>query len=424
MIGKQPYTYQKGHVWYWSPGPRDRKLGCKFGTIRLGEDFLDAMQQARKINEDLKAWRAALIASNDGGRVWVPGTLGWMFEEYFQSSAAAKLRAKGSRTISDYEYYFSRYARRNLKNGRPLLSKKLDSFTARAADSLYQRFEVDHGQSSANKLMRFGALAWDQCERLNPDIMPRINHLRGVTLHTDQEAETIPASYDELMSFVSACIKHGEVGIAIIARLAWDMHMRPSQAVATPMADWRPDDEPHGLMMRSEKTARKSRRVRQEVQPLDDRDEATGEWISLFPELDSLVSMLPSARDLLVMRERRHGARVFKGEWEAIKTPARIAARIRQSAGLGEHVTLAGFRHGGITEMGSSGIPTSLMQARSLHRNRRTLEAYDHSSTGKRLEAQRLRLAARDGERVSSDTGAQPIDNPVREPNKNGQKGH
>jgi len=66
-------------------------------------------------------------------------------------------------------------------------------------------------------------------------------------------------------------------------------------------------------------------------------------------------------------------------------------------AGLPSDVTLASFRHGGITDLGESGVDTSMMQSRTKHRQRASLDRYDHSNDKKSAAAQRLRLAHRSG---------------------------
>jgi hypothetical protein len=74
------------------------------------------------------------------------------------------------------------------------------------------------------------------------------------------------------------------------------------------------------------------------------------------------------------------GKRVFAGEWVAIKNADKIARRIRKHAGLGDHVTLESFRHGGLTEMGDSGLSDTLAIAISRHRQRQTLGRYIHTT--------------------------------------------
>jgi hypothetical protein len=222
-------------------------------------------------------------------------------------------------------------------------------------------------------------------------LIPESNPFDKVEPNYRETEETVPATYAELQSFISAALALGELGVAIGARLCWDMHIRPTEVFGSVQrSQWRPAEAPHQMWVGADKTS-KGKKKSSAFLPIDDVEAG----VCLFPELESLIRMAKWDGPLLCMRERQVGNRTYAGEWRPIQNASKITKRIRVHAGLPDHVTLESFRHGGLTELGSAGVSDELLMSRSLHRQRQTLSHYLHATTDKPLTAQKMRLAYR-----------------------------
>lgn len=393
MTDKEPNTYSKPlasgkTLWSWQPTSRDKKAGCEKSGLRyrkLGTDFASAMIDARELNKELYAWRAGKPVSHI-----VKGTFGWVMDEY---------QKHGLTTASErYKDEVARYTRLaeelKSKTGKRLTDRMVGEVTVKMAQNALNKLSETRGSSTARHARAIFRSAWGEAYRLNEMIVPEKNPFSHVKIH-HVEQETYAATEDQLRSFVSAAIAMGEIAMAVAARLCWDMHERPTEVFrSTVWADWRPEHRPHHFFVRHEK------RNTGGWQPLDEwvvdeKHPAGGYWVCLFRELEDLMRMMPrcEGEPRICIRERRQGTRIIKGEWQAITNAAKLARRIADKAGLTETVTLASFRHGGITALGEAGADSSLMQSRTKHRQRASLDRYDHSNDKKAITAQKLRLA-------------------------------
>jgi len=393
MALKEPNTYSKTlasgeTLWSWQPTSRDRKKSnnhCPLEYTALGSDFASAMVQARKLNERLYTWRAERRVGKDETSS-IKGTFGWLlveFEKHGLTDASEGYKAEVAR-------YIRIAGEMKLKGGGLFVHKDLADVSVKMAQNCLTRLKEKRGGSTAKKCRAIFSAAWSEGYRLNEKYVPERNPWSHVKLqHT--EAETYAATYDQLQSFVSAAIAMGETGMAVAARLCWDMHIRPTEVFrSTVWADYRPDHKPNHFLIRHEK------RNTGGWQILDDPEELKEGRVSpMFPELDTLLRAAPKQGSLICMREVRQGTKIIPGQWQTIKNAAALTRRIAKKAGLPPGVTLASFRHGGITDLGESGVETSLIQARTKHRQRASLDRYDHSTDMKSAKAQKLRLAHR-----------------------------
>jgi hypothetical protein len=392
MADKEPNTYAKKlasgeMLWSWQPTSRDSKNHCPLSYEALGSDFASAMVKARKLNERLYTWRAERRAGKDETSS-IKGTFGWLLVEY---------EKHGLHGASDgYRAEVARYIRiagdMKMAGGTLFVHKELESVSVKMAQNCLNKMKEKRGGSTAKKFRAICSAAWSEGYRLNEKHVPERNPWSHVKLqHT--ESETYAATYDQLQSFVSTAIVMNEIGMAIAARLCWDMHIRPTEVFrSTVWADYRPDHKPNHFLIRHEK------RNTGGWQILDDPDQLRdGVAVTMFPELESLLRMASHQGPLICMREQQRGNNVLKGQWHPIKKGSSICRRIAMKAGLPSDVTLASFRHGGITDLGESGVDTSMMQSRTKHRQRASLDRYDHSNDKKSAAAQRLRLAHRSG---------------------------
>jgi integrase len=110
-----------------------------------------------------------------------------------------------------------------------------------------------------------------------------------------------------------------------------------------------------------------------------------------------LLSLVPRRATLVcvheVLKGRQHPTGIYKPYCSRLFS--RRARIVADAAGLGRHVTLAAFRHGGLTELGDAGPPDSMAQALSRHRQRATLDRYIHRTDEQLRTASRMRLVHR-----------------------------
>jgi len=390
MADKEPNTYGKPlasgeTLWSWQPTSRDTKNKCPMAYTALGTDFAQAMVKAQDLNATLYQWRKDRRANRDEVS-HAKGTFGWLlteFEKYGLVDASDKYKDEVAR-------YVRIAGELKLKGGKAFIHQDLEKVTVKAAQNCVIKIKETRGGSTAKKARAIFSAAWAEGFRLNEAIVPETNPWSHVKL-SHKEQETFAASYDQLQSYVSAAIAMGEIGMAVAARLCWDMHIRPTEVFRSVMwSSYRPGHKPHHFLAGHEK------RDTGGWQPMDDpEDLKEGRVTPLFTELEDLLRMMPQKGALICMREERQGTKIIPGSWLPIKNSSTISRRIRAKAGLPDEVTLKSFRHGGITELGESGAETSLIQARTAHRQRASLDRYDHTNDRKSASAQKLRLAHR-----------------------------
>jgi hypothetical protein len=374
-------------LWSWQPSSKDRKKDCPLKHRTLGTDPVEAFRIARDLNQGLADWRNGVQSVP-----YVPGTFGWLLMEFLSHKDVQGLSETAQ---AEYERH-ARYMMAITQAGVPLEKKTLESFTPLFALKLYERLAEKHSIGIANRCLVQARYAWNKLFVYHHTLVPESNPFEKVEpSHRDSE-ETIPATYDELQSFISAAIALGELGVAVGARLCWDLTIRPSEVFGGALSEhWRPETMPHHMWVGVDKTSKGKKKKSSTWMALDYLDPETGEWVCLSPELETLMRMRQWPGPFLCMRERQVGKRVFAGEWVAIKNADKIARRIRKHAGLGDHVTLESFRHGGLTEMGDSGLSDTLAIAISRHRQRQTLGRYIHTTDKQVVTGQRMRLAHR-----------------------------
>ncbi len=377
------YFVKRGGFWAWQPNSKDRKKNCPLVYTNLGTDLVEAIRKARDLNAALKEWRSGTVVSHEAG------TLSWLFDEFQKHG----LHNKSEGYQAEVARYATILSDMPTSTGKKLGRTDLDKITVKLANAIYRKIIETRGQSTANKAVAIASSAWTKTFVLNETIVPERNPFNHVE-RTHNEKETVPATYDEMLSFVSAALAMGEIAHAFAARAIWDLHIRPSEIFTSTVWDhFMPDEHPDDMFIGVEKTSKgkKSSQKASIWMPLYWTDEQSSDRICLHPELIDLSRMLPTREGPMCVRERRQGVKVFSGMWEPIKRRAVISvtAAVRKRAGLDKHVTMAAFRHGGLTEAGSV---SDNVKARSRHKQRATLDRYVHSDRRQAAEVQLLRL--------------------------------
>lgn len=380
-------TTKQGTLYGWQPGGRDlkkAKADPKAPTFlkyhALGYDMLAAFEMADALNERLNDWR-------QGNQVGlVKGSVGWLMNEFLKHPEVERL----TRSSQDAYQRQARYITAlKLKGGKKFSDKQLVEIRAKAAFNMHNKLISEHGPSTGNRCVKAIRYAWDLLHVIHEDYIPAENPYAKIKLARHSSKETVPATYSELMTAVSAAISLGEIGLAFGIRLVWDFHMRGSEAFGVAgFHHWRPINRPSCLLVSSSKTGNPL------WQPLDDPE--TGD--SMFPELEALYKMLPYSEGKLCQRERQRGRTVYAGDWQPMtyNNANKVLGRIAKKSGLGDHIRIGAFRHGGLTELGDANVSRDLIKSRSNHKQVSTLDRYVHTNIEQAVKAQKLRLKLRE----------------------------
>ncbi|RYD85743.1 MAG: hypothetical protein EOP84_01465 [Verrucomicrobiaceae bacterium] len=243
------------------------------------------------------------------------------------------------------------------------------------------------GVTGAVHIMSICRRAWNVAHRAKPKHFPRDNPFEKMGLDLSS-GETIPATYAQLLAFEEKAIELGYPDIAFAARAAWDLLQRPSEVRERfAWSHYRPPDHPNSIFVGFTKTKNPI------WKPLGDQD------VPFYAELECLLALVPRRAPLVCVHETLRGNQrtgVFKPY--QVRLFSERSRQIANAAGLPSHITLAAFRHGGLTELGDAGLPDTMAQALSRHRQRSTLDRYIHRTDAQLVTASRLRLAYRRGE--------------------------
>ena len=377
----RPKKLSGGRVaYYWAPPTRDIKAGFTPASVALGQDYGLAVSRANALNADLYNWRAGVERERAD-----TGTVGWMMDVYRKTDRFRSLSVEAKK---DYDRVLVKVAAMSITtNGKPFKDMPVDKVRPKHADALYRALKPA-GSRQAQKAMTILKTCWKAAYRQHDEIIPLVNPFEDMQLsHTPKE--TKHAVYGELESFTSKAIAMGEPALAAAARMGWDLHMRPTEAFRDfRVKDWRPEDRPHQCFVHAGK--------RDNGAWIYVADPETGE--EFFPELSAIIKLIPKGKpdDLLL---RRHQINRQTGEraksLSPVKDQAKQAKAIRDAAGLPEHVTLAAFRHGGLTSLRKYGFKDRELQLVSRHKDAKSLDHYLHDEDELILEMARRKFRAR-----------------------------
>lgn len=378
-------------AWFWNPPSKFRKRECPLKAAPLGSDLVEAFAKAKTLNDALDQWRLG-----EGSEPQIrEGTLDWIFEVY---RGDRKYRALSRASKAEYERGLARFGKFELKKSRGLLGKQsARAITPSVVDAIYDRLVASGLTRQAELAVTVCGIAWRIARRKKPDLIPELNPFEGVDRQKRERQETEPATYEELISFCEVAVDLGYPELAFAARACFDLLIRPTDVFTRlTWADWRPSERPDQVYGHSGKN-RNSQWVL-----LEAHDSETGELAIFYPELERYASQLElrgRKGALMVLRPKIRGRQTITDctVWAPYskEMSAKKVREIRVAAGLPEHITMASFRHGGLTELGDGGLPDTYAQALSRHRQRSTLDHYIHRTNAQQLAATKLRLAHR-----------------------------
>ena len=366
-----------------------------FECRALGRDFEIAKTRAEVFNRALDHWRIHGYLPGEGPRPQDlpprPGSIDDMFATY---KAHAPSRKGSYEQLTpgakkSYSYLMTRFADHVLKDGRRLGQAAVKSIDPPTVDRLYEAMLRDKNgkerRRTINNIMAVTRRAWNVAHRAKPVLFPKDNPFEKMGLDLSS-AETIPATYAELLAFEAKATEMGLPEVAFAARAAWDLLQRPTEVRERfAWSHYRPTDHPDSIFVGFTKNNNPI------WKPLGDEHGA------FYPELEEFLSIIPRRAPLVCVHEIIRGNQrptgIFK-PYEGRLFSQRVR-RIAEAVGLAKHITLASFRHGGLTELGDAGLPDTLAQALSRHRQRATLDRYIHRTDNQLKTASRIRLIHR-----------------------------
>jgi len=392
-------------AYYWNPPARDLANGFPLHREALGPDYGAAIERAKLLNEHLNAWRSGRgVVPNEQARRGY-GTVAWLFEQYRRSRAFEKRVSKRSR----YEYAraLNRIEDIKTKTGRLVADLPVSSMTPAAVDKIYEKLQDGpRGKRvrQANLSIDIARSAWAVVYRLHSSVVPADNPWRGVL--KDLKKKSKPAATREEAYALAYMLRDiGEPHLGAAALICFEWHLRPEQVVGGDIcwSDWRPANRPDAVHIRHNKTGEEGWVL------LEDEN---GEY--LYPEIEKYLMALPRLGTPIVLTVGRRGpARPYSAEYAQRKV-----REARSSANLPSYVTLDACRHGGLTDLGDSGVTEFEGMAASMHRTPQALRTYVKHS-----ETQRLNAARKRRRRVEANETSARVRIERQKKSQNGKKG-
>jgi hypothetical protein len=224
--------------------------------------------------------------------------------------------------------------------------------------------------------------------REQPVLVPAENPFAKMgLLATDGGNEA--ATRAHLERFAAQCDLEDRPMMAVAAYLAFDWLQREVDVIgAISWSLYRPDDRPDSMKIRHHKSGAWF------WTPLDAWDESADAWVQLYPELETRLKALTRHGSLIVMRDQIDARKGQRLPWNE-HTFRHEVRGVMDRAGLPRSITFTSFRHGGMTELGDSGLTDSQIMSLSAHKDVQTVQTYNKKTTIKREMAALTRLQKR-----------------------------
>ena len=320
---------------------------CALVSTALGTDLAAAVAKADNLNEALKEWR-----TGQGGAGIVRGSVDWLFAWYRDQERFKKNTAK---TRRDYKALMDMLAAFETKAGAPALGKRMASkVDATVADKLYRKLR-ERGERQATYAMQVCRLVWTWAARHHRVTGVKENPFAGMGLKSVAKAGNRATTRPEYNRYRAAARELGFQSMATAAALAfeccqrvWDVFgFEDPEGVEHRGIEWAGYEAGKQIALAQSKTGNAVILPLSIVAPGED---GTPGSIGLYPELEEELArsraVRPEAAGIIVAEERS-GAKYKERRMSAVHR------KICEAAGLPKQMTFTGFRHGGITEVGS-----------------------------------------------------------------------
>jgi hypothetical protein len=367
-----------GTSYHWNPQKRDIDKGFTLGREALGPNYAQAVERAEVLNAHLDAWRQGREVKHHPEAQPGFGTMGWLFDQYRRSQPYRK--KVGDRARPGYERAMRSIEDTPTKDGRTVAALPLSSISTLAVDKIYERLQQGPRKKTgrytqANYAISIARRAWKVVHRRHPNVVPTFNPWIGVEREGKKSVKAA-ATRTEAYTLATSLKAIGEPHLGAAALICFEWHQRPEHVVEggeLKWADWRPPQQPKHVQVRHPKTGAMV------WLPLED-DQGR-----LFPEIEAYLADLPRLGVPVVLTTGARGP----ARPSSMVYAQRLVREARKRAGLGAHVTLDACRHGGMTELGDSGVTEQGGMSLTGHSTPQAFRLYV-----KRTETQRM-IAAR-----------------------------
>ncbi|MCC2978827.1 hypothetical protein [Sphingomonas sp. IC4-52] len=304
----------------------------------LGTDLAAAITKAEALNEALTQWR-----TGEGGANLVKGTVGWLFAWYRDQERFKKNVAK---TRNDYRKLMDMLAAFETKAGSPPLGQRMaNKVDAGVADKLYRKLR-ERGERQATYAMQVCRLVWTWAARHHRATGVKENPFAGMGLKSTAAKGNRATTRAEYDLYRATAREMGFQSMATAAALSFECCQRVWDAFGFEDAE---GEERRGIEWAGYEPGKQIALVQSKtgnavVLPLT--IEVAGESIRLYPDLEDELARTPRTADVIVVEER-------SGKKYKERRVSSVHRAICEKAGLPKTMTFTGFRHGGITEVGS-----------------------------------------------------------------------
>lgn len=304
----------------------------------LGTDLAAAIAKAEALNEALTQWR-----TGEGGANLVKGTVEWLFAWYRDQERFKKNAAK---TRSDYRKLMDMLAAFETKAGAPPLGKRMaNKVDAGVADKLYRKLR-ERGERQATYTMQVCRLVWTWAARHHRITGVKENPFAGMGLKSTAAKGNRATTRAEYDLYRATAREMGFQSMATAAALSFECCQRVWDAFGFEDAE---GEERRGIEWAGYEPGKQIALVQSKtgnavVLPLT--IEVAGESVRLYPDLEDELARTPRTADVIVVEER-------SGQKYKERRVSSVHRAICEKAGLPKAMTFTGFRHGGITEVGS-----------------------------------------------------------------------
>jgi hypothetical protein len=371
--------------WAQKPGPDDNRGPCPVKSEALGTDYKAAVERVETVLlPQFDAWRTHGL-SDVVPRGPTRGTFDWLASVYRR---APQYQTLSTRMKGNFEYGLRLSSEQPLKDdplGRTRFGQlALSEISPGVVDKLYARIKIDRepvvddaglpiigndGKSIVREIPRLRRAqeaikacrrAWNVARRNEPHTVPQVNPFEKAEVEAPKRGTTVPATLEQVLTFVKACDDAGEwsIGTAALAAFLWfqreehimGMPRDDGRVTGLLWADYRPREAPDCVRVQHPKTNETV------VLPLYADDGRP-----LFPELMDRLDRAAKRASLICVRDKPDATGVHRPWPTGAKAGGmspfiRRVAKIRDAAGLPKELTFRTFRVGGFTAGGEADL--------------------------------------------------------------------
>jgi site-specific recombinase XerC len=319
------------------PAVRDGRR-CALTNTALGTDLAVAITKGEALNQALAHWR-----TGEGGIGMAKGTVEWLFAWYREQERFKKNVAK---TRTDYRKLMDMLVAFEPKAGAAPLGKRMASkVDAGVADKLYRKLR-ERGERQATYAMQVCRLVWTWAARHHRITGVKENPFAGMGLKSTAAKGNRATTRTEYDLYRATARAMGYQSMATAAALAFECCQRVWDVFGFEDADgvehrgiaWAGYQPGEQISLIQSKTGNAV------VLPL--MIDVAGEGVHLYPDLEAELRRTTVKGDTIVVEER-------SGQKYKERRVSSVHRAICVQAGLPKDMTFTGFRHGGITEVGS-----------------------------------------------------------------------